>query len=130
MRDDRMKEKSDKKKTKCSPKIFPGVLADREVQLIRRQIRGNSLAIDRCIEVIDLLINKERCPKDANTLAYLRKRLEIAIAENDTFRRVLWQHAQLAESRGSMDGTSDAASFLLNQIRSRRQALIAQMAMK
>ncbi|MBI3999406.1 MAG: hypothetical protein HY351_02220, partial [Candidatus Omnitrophica bacterium] len=94
------------------------------------QVRANSLAIDHYIEVIDLLINKERCPKDANTLIFLRQRLAIAIAENDTFRKVLWRHMQLVQSQSPYDGESEAASFLMGQIKSRERALIAQMAMK
>ena len=107
-----------------------GFLTEREVRVLHAQIRNNSLAIDRYIEVIDLLINKERCPKDANTLAYLRERLAIAIAENDTFRKVLWRHMKVIESQASLEGVLDAASFLVSQIKSRKSALMAQLAMK
>ena len=111
-------------------KLPSGFLSPREIQLVQNQIRNNSLAIDRYINTIDLLVNKERCPKDANTLIYLRHRLSIAISENDTFRRVLWRHTQFAEPLFPPDGTLDAASFLIAQIKSRRAALIAQLAMK
>ena len=109
--------------------LKPGFLTEREVALLQKQIRFNSLLIDYYIEIIDLLVNKERCPKDANTLLRLRKRLEIAIAESDTFRKVLWKHTQLVEQSMPQEYL-DAASFLVDRIKSRKFALIAQDAMK
>lgn len=106
-----------------------GFLTEREVALLQKQIRFNSVLIDYYIETIDLLVNKERCPKDANTLLRLRKRLEIAVAESDTFRKVLWKHVQRAEQSRPQNAL-DATSFLVDRIRSRRFALIAQDAMK
>jgi len=123
-----MKQKSNGKDSSHLAKLRSGFLTDREVEIIRNQIRNNSFAIDHCIEVIDLLINKERCPKDANTLAFLRGRLSVAIAENDTFRKVLWRHMQLVQSQSPDDGDSEAASFMVGRIKSRQRALIAQTA--
>ena len=125
-----MRNKKKRKNSRGLTHSSSGFLTDKEVELIRNQIRNNSLAIDHCIGVIDLLVNKERCPKDANTLAYLRRRLSIAIAENDTFRKVLWRHMQLAQNQTPYDGDSEAASFLIGQIKSRERALISQMARK
>jgi len=125
-----MKNKRKPKSSKSSENSHSGILTEREVEVIHRQIRNNSLAIDHCIEVIDLLVNKERCPKDANTLAWLRERLSVAVAENDTFRKVIWRHTQLVQSQTLYDGDSEAAAFLIGQIKSRERALIAQMAMK
>ncbi len=118
------------KSSKSSAKSHSGILTDREVEVVHRQIRNNSLAIDHCIKIIDLLVNKERCPKDANTLTWLRERLSVAIAENDTFRKVIWHHTQLVHSQAPYDGDSEAVAFLISQIKSRERALIAQMAMK
>lgn len=126
MMDKNVKGKKSKRFAK-SPRSF---LTAAEAGLICTQIRSNSSVIDRLIETIDLLVNKERCPKDANTLGFLRQRLAVAIAENDTFRRVLWCHQQLAEHQSACCETLDAASFLVHQIKSRRSALAAQMAMK
>jgi hypothetical protein len=109
--------------------LTPGFLTEREVLLLQKQIHFNSTLIDGYIETIDLLVNKERCPKDANTLLRLRKRLEIAIAESDTFRKVLWKHMQMVEQAMPQDAL-DAATFLVDRIRSRKFALIAQDAMK
>ena len=125
-----MKKRTNNRITKYLSADANGLLTDSEVQLLSRQIRYNSRVADHYIEVIDLLINKERCPKDANTLAYLRRRLSIAIAENDTFRKVLWRHMQLAQNQTPYDGDSEAASFLIGQIKSRERALISQMASK
>ncbi len=124
------KKKPKSSKSKSEAKSHLGILTEREVEVVHRQIRNNSLAIDHCIEVIDLLVNKERCPKDANTLAWLRERLSVAVAENDTFRKVIWRHTQLVQSQMPYDGDSEAAAFLISQIKSRERALIAQMAMK
>ena len=107
-----------------------GFLTEREVALLTKQVRTNSRMIERHIEVIDLLINKERCPKDANTLLSLRKRLQVAIEENDTFRKVLWRHLQMVEAQEAWVPSLDPIEFLVNRIKFRRQALIAQMAMK
>ena len=120
-----------KKNSKHSnKKLSGGFLTQRQVRLLQKQVRHNSIAIDRYIEVIDLLANKERCPKDANTLVRLRNWFSVAIAENDTFRKVLWRHAQQMESRFSDGDSSEAAAFLVGRIKSRQRALIAQMAWK
>jgi hypothetical protein len=123
-----MSKKRNQKNLKAE-KLVPGFLTDREVELLQKQIRANSLLIDYFIEIIDLLANKERCPKDANTLLRFRKRLEIAMAESDTFRKVLWKHMQVVEQSVPQDGL-DAASFLVDRIRSRKFAQLAQAAMK
>lgn len=125
-----MKDKKKRKSSKGLVSSSSGFLIDREVELLQKQIRNNSSAIDHCIEVIDLLVNKERCPKDANTLAFLRGRLSVAIAENDTFRKVIWRHMQWVHNQIPYDGETEAASFLVGRIKSRERALIAQMAMK
>ena len=125
-----MNKKAKDKHPKRSIQPSSGFLTEREVKILSHQIRSNSVLIDHYIEVIDLLINKERCPKDANTLARLRNWLNIAIAENDTFRRVLWHHTQLIQSQAPADDDLDPAFFLVGRIKSRQRALIAQMAMK
>lgn len=114
---------SKKLKTKIQNRAL---LTESEVDLLSKQIRYNSEWIDRYIKVIDLLVNKEKCPKDASTLTRLRHRLQIAMDESDTFRKVLWRHKK---SSHSDDGIA-AMSFLISQIKSRRQALMVQSAMK
>ena len=123
-----MSKKRNQKNIKLE-NLKPGFLTDREVELLQKQIRFNSVLIDYYIETIDLLVNKERCPKDANPLVRLRKRLEIAIAESDTFRKVLWKHVQMVEQARPQD-VLDATTFLIDRIKSRKFALIAQDAMK
>ena len=125
-----MKKRDNKRNSRSANEIQTCFLTEREVEVIGRQIRANSIAMDRYIEIIDLLINKERCPKDANTLLRLRRCLEVAVAENDTFRRVLWRHMQLVESKVFTSDGFDASSFLIQQIKFRRNAAIAQMARK
>ncbi len=117
-----------KKKNNANQKTFCGFLTEKEVVLLKKQIQFNSAWVDRYIKVIDLLINKEKCPKDANTLLSLRRRFQIALDESDTFRKVLWRHQQWLSTH--CDESLDAVSFLVGRIKSRKQALIAQLAMK
>lgn len=112
-----------KKKTTGRKKFSRGFLSEKEVSLLKKQIQFNSNWIDRYIKVIDLLVNKEKCPKDANTLVALRERLKVMIDESDTFRMVLWKHNQLLARHGEED--LDAISFLVGRIKSRKQAMIA-----
>jgi hypothetical protein len=114
----------DRKKMKAGVRVPKGFLTEREVKLLRAVIRSNSQIIDRYVQTIDLLVNKERCPEDANTLTSWRNRLAIALDENDTFRKVLWRHLQAIESGELLtDPALDAVSFLAGQIRFRKKAL-------
>ncbi len=100
-------------------------------KILRTQIRRNSQFIDLLIRKVDLLANQERCPKDANTLVRLKKQLAIEMSENDTFRRVLAKHLEVKERwRTLPDDLPDPMTFLVDRIRTRRKALIAQMCMK
>src|SRR3989338_11074425 len=98
-----MKKRKNKKIVESLISSPLGSISEREVALLSKQIRSNSVVMDRIIETIDLLANKEGCPKDANTLAALRHRLHIAIQENDTFRKVLWRHTQWIQNQLSSD---------------------------
>ena len=60
-----MKKKS-KNQNKKKVVQKTGFLTESDVSLLRDQIKKNSGTIDRYIQIIDLLINKEQCPKDAN----------------------------------------------------------------
>ena len=122
-----MKDKKKSKQVNDLLKTSKDFLTESEVEILQKQIRSNSFIIDHYIHVVDLLANKERCPKDANTLLRLRTRLAVTIAENDTFRKVLWRHAQ---SEDQNDGDIEATTFLIGQIKTRRQAAIAQLARK
>jgi len=87
--------------------------------------------VDFLIERIDLLINREKCPKDANTLLRFRKRLSIAMAENDNFRKVLWRHQKVrAVWRVMPTEIPDPLTYLLGRIKLRQQAAIASACMK
>ncbi|OGW81548.1 MAG: hypothetical protein A3G33_01890 [Omnitrophica bacterium RIFCSPLOWO2_12_FULL_44_17] len=108
-----------------------GLLNSRQLDMIRSQIRRNTAAVDHSIRAIDLLVNKEKCPKDTNTLWELRKRLSLAMEENDTFRKVLWKHLQLEEYVNPKPGMYlDPVSYLIMRIKSRRQALDAELCLK
>ena len=123
-----MKRKAAKKVKIVGPN---GYLTPRQEKIIRTQIRKNSFVIDQLVSKVDLLINRERCPKDANTLLNLRKRLSISIEENDNFRKVLWKHLQVLESWKTIpENLPDPITFVLNRIRTRQQTLIAQACWK
>jgi len=106
-------------------------LTEWQEKVIRQQIRKNSAAIEVLIYKVDLLKNKEGCPKNANTLVRFRKWLAISMDENDTFRRVLARHIQAQETwRRMPENPVDPLTFLVNKIRSREQAMIAGLCMK
>lgn len=108
-----------------------GLLTEWQEKIIRRQIRKNSAAIEVLIYKVDLLKNKEGCPKNANTLVRLRKQLTISMNENDTFRKVLAKHLQIQETWKLMpENPVDPLTFLVNRIRFREKAMIAGLCMK
>ena len=97
-------------------------LSDWDVKTIRAQIRRNSRVVDILIQRIDLLINKECCPQDANTLLKFRKRLNVAMEENDTFRKVLACHLRLVEQvMAGHDVVLDPIMFLVGRIKTRER---------
>jgi hypothetical protein len=69
-------------------------LTAEEIRILKRQIRQNTVLIDNHVSRIDLFVNKERYPKRAVFIEKLRRRLELLMEENDTFRKVLWKHYQ------------------------------------
>lgn len=72
-------------------------LTSKEIQIIKEQIRKNSKLIGEYLFRLDLLVNKEKYPQRAVFLKKIRRRLELLIEENDTFRKVLWKHVQQNE---------------------------------
>lgn len=76
-------------------------LTQEEARILKRQIRQNSALIHEHIDRLDLLVNKERYPHKAIFLEKIRRRLELLMEENDTFRKVLWKHFQ-AENAGGL----------------------------
>jgi len=125
-----MKKRSKADLKKRTRKLKTGFLTDFDVTLLKTQIRKNSFVIDHYIRTIDLLVNKEQCPKDANTLLAFRKRLDVAICENDTFRKALWRHLKMVEQNEAAPPVNlDPIFFLVSRIKTRKFALIAQKAM-
>ncbi|MBI4387955.1 MAG: hypothetical protein HY582_02805 [Candidatus Omnitrophica bacterium] len=107
------------------------LLTEKQEQILRTQIRRNSQFIDLLLKKIDLLANRERCPKDANTLVHLRKQVAIEMEENDNFRKVLWKNQQATASWKQMpDSLPDPITFLVARIRSRQKAALAGACMK
>ena len=69
-------------------------LTPEEVRILKKQIRGNTRAVEEYVMRLDLLVNKERYPRGAIFIEKIRRRLELLMEENDTFRKVLWKHYQ------------------------------------
>ena len=65
-----------------------------ELSIIREQIRKNAAVIDEYIEKVHLFVNLERYPHREPFIEKLRHRMFLLMEENDTFRKVLWDHYQ------------------------------------
>ncbi len=74
----------------------PG-LTQEETRIIRKQIRQNAAIADQYVAKLELFVNKERYPSNAVFIQKIRRRLEILMEENDTFRKVLWKQYQKEE---------------------------------
>ena len=68
-----------------------------EIRILKQQIRRNAVLIDRYIERLDLLVNKEGYPHRAFFLDKIRRRLDLLMEENDTFRSAFWKQYQQAQ---------------------------------
>ena len=71
-----------------------------EAAILKKQIRKNSTLIDVYVGRLDLLVNTEGYPRRAAFIHKIRRRLELLMEENDTFRKVYWKYFQ---SRDIMD---------------------------
>lgn len=69
-------------------------LTEKEADILRAQIRRNSKTAHEYLLRLDLLLNKEKYPQNAVFIKKLRRRLELLMDENDTFRKVLWTDCQ------------------------------------
>lgn len=77
---------------------------DEEVAIIKRQIRRNAILVMRYIYRLDLFINKEKYPREETFIRKIRRSLELLMAENDTFRKVIWKHYQREETFKGLSG--------------------------
>lgn len=69
-------------------------LTEKETEILRAQIRRNSKTAHEYLLRLDLLLNKEKYPQNAVFIKKLRRKLELLMDENDTFRKVLWADCQ------------------------------------
>jgi hypothetical protein len=72
-------------------------LTQEEIRIIKAQIRRNSAQVNQFVDRLTLLVLKEKYPPQAVFIQKIRRRLEILMEENDTFRQVLWKHFQKEE---------------------------------
>ena len=63
-----------------------------EVDIIKQQIRKNAFVIDDYVSRLHLLLNVEKHKQDENFIDEIRQRMLLLMEENDTFRKVLWDH--------------------------------------
>ena len=84
-------------------------LTREETRILKAQIRRNAILIETYIERLDLFVNKERYPHREVFLEKIRRRMELLMAENDTFRKVLWNHCLSEEIRKQALGASKTA---------------------
>ncbi|MBU3759950.1 MAG: hypothetical protein FGM27_08505 [Candidatus Omnitrophica bacterium] len=73
-------------------------LTEKETEILRAQIRRNSRMAHDYLLRLDLLLNKEKYPQNAVFIKKLRRKLELLMDENDTFRKVLWSDLQKGRS--------------------------------
>lgn len=81
-------------------------LTHKEKDIIRKQIKQNSRLVEAYLERLDLLVNKEKYPQEATFIKKMRRRLDLLIEENDTFRKVLWKHFQSESLHGKQSSDS------------------------
>nr|AFD03215.1 hypothetical protein [uncultured bacterium W4-21b] len=74
------------------------LLNSTELGIIKSQIRKNACVIDEYIEKIHLFVNKEKYPLHEAFIEKLRQQMFLHMEENDTFRRVLWNHYKAERS--------------------------------
>lgn len=72
-------------------------LTEEEVRIIKKQIRSNRILIDEHVNRLELFVTKEKYPQRAIFIEQIRRRLELLMEENDTFRSVLWKNLQTEE---------------------------------
>jgi len=65
-----------------------------ELEIIKKQIRKNARVIDEYIEKLHLFVNQEKYPQREPFVEKIRNRMFLLMEENDTFRKVLWEHYQ------------------------------------
>lgn len=74
----------------------PG-LTQEEMRIIKKQIRQNADMANRYVAKLELFVNHEGHSPEAPFVEKIRKRLELLMEENDTFRKVLWAQYQKEE---------------------------------
>lgn len=74
----------------------PG-LTQEETRIIKKQIRQNAQMADQYVAKLELFVNHEGHSPEAVFVRKIRRRLELLMEENDTFRKVLWAHCQKEE---------------------------------
>ena len=69
-----------------------------QVEIVEDQIKKNKDHVDEYVSLIDRLVNIEHFPSNHEKVHHLRERMTLLMEENNTFRRVLWNHWLLSEA--------------------------------
>lgn len=70
------------------------LLSGAELVIIKEQIRKNTVVIDEYVAKLHLFVNQEKYPHREPFVEKIRQRMFLLMDENDTFRKVLWDHYQ------------------------------------
>jgi len=70
------------------------LLSGAELVIIKEQIRKNTAVIDEYVAKLHLFVNQEKYPHREPFVEKIRQRMFLLMDENDTFRKVLWDHYQ------------------------------------
>lgn len=70
------------------------LLSGAELAIIKEQIRKNTVVIDEYVAKLHLFVNQEKYPHREPFVEKIRQRMFLLMDENDTFRKVLWDHYQ------------------------------------
>lgn len=70
------------------------LLSGAELAIIKEQIRKNTAVIDEYVAKLHLFVNQEKYPHREPFVEKIRQRMFLLMDENDTFRKVLWDHYQ------------------------------------
>lgn len=93
------------------------ILTHSEYALVKRRIAECSAAVNDLLDRIDLYVNSEGYPKDANFLPAMWRRLQKIMRQGERYRDMFWRH-MVAVDCASAQWLS-AEDFIVSQIKNR-----------
>lgn len=74
------------------------LLTPEQVEILEEQIRKNTERIGEYVAALDRFVNVEGFPANHPRVERIRARMELLMAENNTFRQNLWHYWLLTET--------------------------------